>query len=200
MTKVVVLFVEGDTEVEFYKALVTNLRKMNRDSFACYIEYKNMRGVGNYKKDALKRLNDIKKKYSNSEIFVFLCYDTDVFEFSKKPPVNMKEVKKDLLNNGAKKVEFIKASKSIEDWFLLDFEGVLKHLRLPKQTPREHGVGQEVLKKLFKKSKRIYIKGKKTEGFIECLDIDKIKKQICPYIRPLCEQIGVNCKNVCGKK
>ena len=55
MTKVVVLFVEGDTEVEFYKALVTNLRKMNEDSFACYIEYKNMRGVGNYKKRCIKK-------------------------------------------------------------------------------------------------------------------------------------------------
>ena len=71
MTKVVVLFVEGETEVEFYKALVTNLRKMNGDYFACCIEYKNMRGVGNYRKDALKRLNDIKKKYSNSEIQMF---------------------------------------------------------------------------------------------------------------------------------
>ena len=82
-TKVIVLFVEGDTEIEFYKALISHLRKKNESPFTCNFEYKNMRGVGNYKNDALRRLNDVKRKYPNSEIHAFLCYDTDVFELSK---------------------------------------------------------------------------------------------------------------------
>ena len=51
-TKVIVLFMEGDTEIEFYKALISHLRKKNESPFICNFEYKNIRGIGNYKKDA----------------------------------------------------------------------------------------------------------------------------------------------------
>ena len=197
--KVIVLFVEGDTEIEFYKALISHLRKKNESPFTCNFEYKNMRGVGNYKNDALRRLNDVKRKYPNSEIHAFLCYDTDVFELSKKPPVNMKEVKQKLLENGASKVDLIKAKKSIEDWFLLDYDGVIRYLRLPAKTPKETGTGQAILQKLFKKAKRIYTKGGKTEGFIDHLNIEMIKIQICPSLKPLCKCMGLNCKKICNK-
>lgn len=35
----IVLFVEGDTENEFYKALIQFLRSINDDKFNCFIEY-----------------------------------------------------------------------------------------------------------------------------------------------------------------
>lgn len=198
-TKVIVLFVEGDTEIEFYKALISHLRDKNEAPFTCYFEYKNMRGVGNYKNDALRRLNDVKRKYPNGNIYAFLCHDTDVFDLSKKPPVNMNEIKKQLLENGASKVEFITAKKTIEDWFLLDYAGVIKYLRLSAKAPRDTGSGQAVLQKLFKKANRIYVKGGKAEGFIDHLDMEKIKHQICPSLKTLCKCMGLNCKKICNK-
>mgnify|MGYP003303248289 CR=1 FL=1 len=196
-TKVIVLFVEGDTEIEFYKALISHLREKNKVPFECTIEYKNMRGIGNYKSNALRQLDDIKRKHPKKQIYAFLCYDTDVFELSKKPPVDMKEVKKRLIENGASKVEFIKAQRTVEDWFLLDYEGVIRYLRLPLKTPKETGNGLAVLQKLFKKANRIYTKGGKAEGFIEHLSIEKIKKQICPSLKKLCACIGLSCKDIC---
>lgn len=50
MNKCLVLFVEGDTEVEFYKEVVANVRKLRSvDRFDTKIEYRNVRGVGGFK-------------------------------------------------------------------------------------------------------------------------------------------------------
>ena len=50
MNKCLVLFVEGDTEVEFYKEVVANVRKLRSvDRFDTNIEYRNVRGVGGFK-------------------------------------------------------------------------------------------------------------------------------------------------------
>lgn len=198
-SKVIILFVEGYTEVDFYKALITDIRERHSEKFCCIIEYKNMKGVGNYKNDAIRRLDGVKKKYPNSDIYAFLCFDTDVFPISKKPPVNMNAVKKQLLANGAKKVDFIKANKSIEDWFLYDFDGVKKYLRLPPKTPKETGTGQEIIKRLFKRANRSYVKGNKLEGFIEKLNIPMIRAQICSDISPLCKCLGLDCIKICNK-
>ena len=199
-TKVIILFVEGYTEVDFYKALITDIRALHGEEFCCNIEYKNMKGVGNYKNDALRRLGDVKRKYPESDIYAFLCYDTDAFRFSRKPPVDMKEVRKQLLANGAKKVDLIEANKSIEDWFLYDFDGVKKYLRLSERTPKESGTGQDVIKKLFKKAKRVYVKGDKLDGFIEKLNIPLIRVQVCSNLRPLCKCLGLDCKKICNKQ
>lgn len=102
-SKVIILFVEGYTEIDFYKALVADIRTLHDKEFCCNIEYKNMKGVGNYKNDALRKLGEVKRKYPESDIYAFLCYDTDVFHLSKKPPVDMKKVRKQLITNGAKK-------------------------------------------------------------------------------------------------
>ena len=46
MSKCLVLFVEGDTEVEFYKQVVANARKLYpAGRFDTNIEYRNVRGV-----------------------------------------------------------------------------------------------------------------------------------------------------------
>lgn len=195
--KVVALFVEGDTEIEFYKALIEDIKKSGKLQLQYIFEYENLKGIGNYKKDAARRLDKLLKKHPDDEIYVFLCYDTDVFEFSKKPPVDMNEVKKSLLSQGAEKVEFIKAKYSIEDWFLLDFKNVLKFLRLPQTTPRGREKGLYKLKKLFGKANKIYVKGNKVEGFIKCLNIRTIRKMICKSLLPLCDCLGLDCKKVC---
>ena len=65
-------------------------------------------------------------KYKDYEKIVFLCYDTDVFEFTQKPSINWKEVENKLHELGVSKIYHLSADKCIEDWFLLDLQGILK--------------------------------------------------------------------------
>ena len=136
MSKCLVLFVEGDTEVEFYKQVVANARKLHpAGRFDTNIEYRNVRGVGGFKSIALRKFTkEIKPKYGDDcEFTIVLCSDTDVFDFAPKPPIKWDEVKKDLANNGAAKVIHVQAKRSIEDWFLYDIEGILGFLRRGKK-------------------------------------------------------------------
>lgn len=99
MSKCLVLFVEGDTEVEFYKQVIANARKMHPTGrFDTNIEYRNVKGVGGFKSIALRKFTkEIKTKYNDDcEFTVVLCSDTDVFEFASKPPIKWDEVKKEL--------------------------------------------------------------------------------------------------------
>lgn len=107
MNKCLVLFVEGDTEVEFYKQVVANARKLHpAGRFDTNIEYRNVGGVGGFKSIALRKfVKEIKTKYEdNCEFTIVLCSDTDVFGFASKPPIKWNEVKRELMNNGALKV------------------------------------------------------------------------------------------------
>lgn len=104
MSKCLVLFVEGDTEVEFYKQVVANVRKIHpMGRFDTNIEYRNVKGVGGFKSIALRKfVKEIKPKYADDcEFTVVLCSDTDVFEFSSKPPIKWNDVKRELVANGA---------------------------------------------------------------------------------------------------
>lgn len=152
----------------------------------CKIVIKSFHGVGKFKN---KAVNVFKKKIlkdnPDAEFTVLLCMDTDVFELSSKPPFDPKELKELLLGLGAEKVEFIKAKKCIEDWFLIDMPGVLKYLKLPKSTKVTGNTGTKKLENLFKKGNKIYIKGKKSEGFIKALDIEKIIKERSNELKPL---------------
>lgn len=198
---IIALFVEGPTEVEFYKAVIAEVRLQMNVPFDCKIKYIDMKGIGNYKDIALRKFNDLKTKNKGMDILVYLCIDSDVFEYSKKPPINKEKLQKTLQNAGAKKVTYIVAKKSIEDWFLYDLHGVLDYLHLPENTqrPRERN-GQEALKKLFSKANKIYVKGGKTENFIEKLDVSKIIENICSSIKPLCSALKLDCGRICNKK
>ena len=99
ISKCLVLFVEGDTEVEFYKQVVANARKLHpAGRFDTSIEYRNVRGVGGFKSIALRKfIKEIKPKYDDDcEFTIVLCSDTDVFDFAPKPPIKWDEVKKNL--------------------------------------------------------------------------------------------------------
>lgn len=199
--KVVVLLVEGETEVEFYKAIVKRAHDLMSTPFSCYIKYINVKGIGNYKNLALRKFEHLKTQYDpETEFILFLCIDSDVFQLSKKPPINKKEVRSALLAAGAKKVTYIVAKQSIEEWFLTDLSGVLKFLRLSKKTKRPNGNCQEAIIKLFSMANRVYVKGDKIEGFIKHLDIGKIMTAQCQSLSPLCKTIGFDCHIVCNKK
>ena len=70
--------------------------------------------------------NKIKRDHRNCRYCAILCHDTDVFEFSSKPPLIWENVVKELKKDGVDEVKFIKASHSIEDCFLIDSDGGIK--------------------------------------------------------------------------
>lgn len=195
MSKCFVLFVEGDTEVEFYKQVIANARKLHpAGKFDTYIEYRSVGGVGGFKNIALRKfIKQVKTKYDNDcEFTVVLCSDTDVFEFASKPPIKWNEVKKELEANGAKKVIHVQAKRSIEDWFLYDLEGILKFLRLAKNTKVSGKNGYDKLQRLYKQANKIYYKGIKSNGMIAHLDIDKIADEVKDQLNPLYKVLGVD--------
>ena len=194
MSKCLVLFVEGDTEVEFYKRVISNARQKRADGrFDINIECKNVKGVGGFKNIALRKfLKEIKPKYGNEcEFCVVLCRDTDVFELSPKPPINWKEVERTFNEIGVKNIIHIKAEHSIEDWFLADVDGIISFLRLPKKTKISGGSGYDKLKKLFKQANKMYYKGMKGSAMINRLNMDKILQAICTELEPLYKELGI---------
>lgn len=140
-----------------------------------------------------KFLKEIKPKYGEAcEFCVALCRDTDVFELSQNPPIKWNEVESAFKENGVKKVIHIAAKHSIEDWFLLDTDGIISFLRLPKKTKVSGRNGYDKLKKLFKQANKMYYKGMKSNGMIERLDIDKIVQLIHIQLQPLYKELGIS--------
>ena len=194
MSKCLVLFVEGDTEVEFYKQVVINARKLHpMGRFDTNIEYRNVKGVGGFKNIALRKFTkEIKPKYGEEcDFVVVLCSDTDVFDFSSRPPVKWGEVKKELKENGAAEIIHVQAIRSIEDWFLYDLEGVLGFLRLSKNTKVSGKNGYDKLQRLYKQANRVYYKGIQSNGMIGRLDIDKIANVVKEQLGPLYKALGI---------
>ncbi|MCM1126758.1 MAG: DUF4276 family protein [Lachnospiraceae bacterium] len=194
MSKCLVLFVEGETEIEFYKAVVAHARNIHPNKrFDTNIEYKNVKGVGGFKSNALRKfVKEVKPKYGEDTIYtVMLCSDTDVFEFSSKPPIKWDEIEQALLDNGAKKVFHIKARRSIEDWFLYDADGIIKFLHLPKNTKVTGKSGYDKLQNLYKRASKVYYKGIRSNGMIEKLDINKIVGSVKDQLKPLYKELGI---------
>ena len=89
------IFVEGDTEVDFYNKMKEHLRHKLGGKLACEVKIHNLKGVGQYQNTAQRIFEKrIKVDYPPEEYryHVFLCYDTDVFEYEKKPPVDWSKV------------------------------------------------------------------------------------------------------------
>lgn len=195
MNKCLVLFVEGETEVEFYKQVVANARKLHPEGkFDTSIEYKCIKGIGGFKNEVLRKfVKDIKSKYEDDYVYiVVLCRDMDVFEFSPKPPVRWNEVEKALLENGAAEVIHIEARHCIEDWFLYDADGIISFLRLNKRTKVSGKDGYDKLKRLYKQANKVYFKGMKSNGMVSRLDIDKITGAVKDQLNPLYKALGID--------
>lgn len=190
--KCIVIYTEGETECEFYDKLLDELKRINKiDRFNVDKIIKQcLKGITKFDKKLLKKFEyDIKTKYSEYEIIVFLCYDTDVFDFNAKPPVNWNDVDTKLKRLGAKEVYHIKAEKCIEDIFLIDTIGICKYLNI-SQVKRINGQnGVEKMKNLFMKGNRIYQKGFSCEGFINALDIPLILKEKQVVFKPLTQEL-----------
>ena len=187
---VITVFVEGDTGIDFYKKLIAYLREKNGGRLNCKVEVKNVKGVGNYQSKVCRIFEkSVFAKNPSAEHKVVLCYDSDVFEFSRKPPVDWQAVTKALKARGAREVRQVKAVTSIEDWFLYDPEGLRSYLKLPKKIKMTGYKGQKGLEQLFLKANKTYIKGIKCEGLVNVLNLEvilpKIEKEISNLSRLL---------------
>jgi hypothetical protein len=196
MSKGVVIFIEGGTETEFYTSLINQLHLFAPEQrfVVDKLIIRNLKGIGNYKNRA-KRVfeKEVISRNPGVNFAVVLCYDTDVFDLSPKPPVVWSEVEQQLKASGAEKIIHVKARRSIEDWFLFDVKWILQYLRLPEASNIPKTGGADTIKALFKKAGKVYIKGSATKGFVEALDIKTIMGLICHELKKLCKELGVKC-------
>ncbi len=187
---VVTVFVEGDTEVDFYKKLIAFLREKNGGHLPCKVNVKNVKGVGNYQSKVSRIfLFGVKPQNTDSVHKIVLCYDTDAFQFSRKPPVEWDAVVTNLTNKGAAKVCLVKAVTSIEDWFLYDAGGLRQFLKLPKDFRMSGYKGLKGLEQLFIRAGRTYIKGIHCKGLVDALDMEVIYPRIKGEVEGLEEMI-----------
>ncbi len=193
MNRCLVLIVEGDTEVEFYKRIVSHAReKLGTKKLNTKIEYINVKGVGSKKIALRKFTKEIQTKYSQDFLFtVVLCRDTDVFEIAERPPIIWSDVEREFKEFGAKKVIHVKAKHSIEDWFLIDEQGIRDFLHIPKKTKISGSSGYRKLQNLFRLSNKVYYKGMRSDGLIEHLDIEMIATKVKSELAPLYNELGI---------
>ena len=188
----VVFFVEGETEVEFYKKLIKYLHDKYGNFQVDKVQVENLKGIGNYKNRVIRIFDKrILQKYSGYTFVVVLCYDTDVFEYEECPQINWKEIELELKKSGAKTVIHVKAKKSIEDWFLEDEANLKKFLNISKNTKIKGQSGQEKIKDLFRKANKTYVKGQKCEGLIDALDMEKILTDIPEELNKVYKILGI---------
>ena len=191
----VVLFVEGETDEVFFKALIDYYKTVSTTELhSCRIY--NLRGVTRYNSKLLAKLRneflpDAKSKGYRIQT-VCCSYDTDVFEVRNPLMVDWNALKKAVKRMGI--VEFIQIGikSSIEDWLLCDEDGICRFLKLkdlPK--PLKGNSGSEKLNDLFGKAKKVYQKGYQTKDLVAALNMDVIRNKNQDVLEPLEKALNV---------
>ena len=191
----VLIFVEGDTDEVFFKALIDYYASVSSNKLLPY-DVCNLKGVTRYSSKLLAKLKNEylpTAKTGSYKIKTVCCsYDTDVFEV-KQPQI----VKWDAIGKSVKRMgidEFIRVGvkSSIEDWILDDMHGICNFLRL-KQVPSSlKGInGYQKLLDLYNKARKTYKKGYETKELINALDMSAIRYKRQNVLAPLEEALGV---------
>ena len=175
----IIIFVEGDTVEEFFKAMLEYYKSVSQTELVpC--EVCNLKGVTRYTSKLLAKLkNDIlpDAKSKNINIKTVCCsYDTDVFEVRNPLMVNWDSISKSIKRIGVENFIRIGVCSSIEDWILDDMEGLCAYLKL-KQIPKalKGADGNAKLCDLYSKARRTYSKGYATHEMMKTLDMGKIR-------------------------
>ena len=191
----VLIFVEGDTDEVFFKALIDYYASVSSNKLLPY-DVCNLKGVTRYSSKLLAKLKNEYLPTAKSDGYkiktVCCSYDTDVFEV-KQPQI----VKWDAIGKSVKRMgidEFIRVGvkSSIEDWILDDLHGICNFLRL-KQVPSSlKGInGYQKLLDLYNKARKTYKKGYETKELINALDMSAIRNKRQDVLAPLEEALGV---------
>lgn len=191
----VLIFVEGDTDEVFFKALIDYYAAVSSGKLLPY-DVCNLKGVTRYSSKLLAKLkNEYLPTALNDgyEIKTVCCsYDTDVFEVRQPQIVKWDTIGKSVKRMGIDDFIRIGVKSSIEDWILDDLQGICGFLRL-KQVPSSlKGMnGYQRMLDLYKKARRTYKKGYETKELINALDMSAIRNKRQDVLAPLEKALGV---------
>ncbi len=191
----VVLFVEGETDEVFFKALIDYYRTVSITELRpCRIC--NLRGVTRYSSKLLAKLKneflpDAKNKAYKIQT-VCCSYDTDVFEERNPLMADWNALKKAVRRMGIEELIQLGIKSSIEDWLLCDQEGICHFLKL-KDFPKslKGNSGNEKLNDLFGKAKKVYQKGYQTKDLVAALNMGVIRGMNKDVLEPLEKALNV---------
>jgi len=191
--KKVVLFVEGDTEVWFFGALL-NYYRTHSTTPLIRVEICNMKGVTRYSSRLKAKLKGEllpKAKKENWKISCVCCsYDTDVFVLNPQL-VDWVKIKKMVVQLGVEHFRQIGVEQMIEDWMLDDLNGVCQYLKMkqvPASLPGRNGF--EKLQNLFHKVGKDYTKGNAAKDVIAALDMSTIRQKHAALLEGLENEIN----------
>ena len=191
----VLIFVEGDTDEVFFKALIDYYVSVSSNKLLPY-EVCNLKGVTRYSSKLLAKLKNEylpTAKLGSYKIKTVCCsYDTDVFEVKQPQIVKWDNIGKSVKRMGIDEFIRVGVKSSIEDWILNDIHGICNFLRL-KQVPSSlKGInGYQKLLDLYNKARKTYKKGYETKELINALDMSAIRNKRQDVLAPLEEALGV---------
>ena len=191
----VLLFVEGDTDEVFFKALINYYASVSNSKLLPY-DVCNLKGVTRY---ASKLLAKLKNEYlptarNNGYAIKTVCcsYDTDVFEVKQPQIVNWSTIGKRVKRMGIEEFFRIGVKSSIEDWILDDFSGICHYLHLKQVPATLKGTnGYQKMMDLYSKARKTYKKGYETKELINTLDMGVIRDKCKEALTPLEVALGV---------
>lgn len=196
-----IIFVEGQTDKEFFKKIIGYLQEKYKDKKIIKVIYKNLKSVTNYNRAVSIFKNEIIKKPSISKedkFKIICCYDYDVFKdpYKIKPPVDWKKLKKELSSNpNVLNVYEIKAKNSIEDWFLQDMQGLCNYLKAKKTFKLKDlkgSTGEEKIKDLFLKNSNVYQKGFNVSKFMDFLNFETLYSKLGDELKVLVDCLFID--------
>ncbi len=174
--EVALIFVEGDTEKEFYTKLAESYLHGISKSII------NLHGIYNVHRNVLGKTEAFLHQHSDVTVRIYCCIDRESRDHN--PPLDIVELRSTLKERKDFKrvlsADAIIATQMIESWFFHDIDGVYKFLKVPhaQRNPTKFSPPEKFthldLSKLFARFGKTYIKGRKCANFISHLDLEKI--------------------------
>ncbi len=188
------IFVEGDTEEEFYKLLLPcYLNSFRRRLF-------NLKGNFNIHGKILDKASSYISGHSSTQVRIYCFVDRE--SINGLPPLYVSRlkalIKKDpIITEKVLSVDRVLATQMFESWLFYEIEGIYRFLRTKrsKRKPNKYRNTKNFnchdLSKLFKEcgDGKEYIKGSRSRNFIEHLDLEKIYDK-CDELRKGIEKMN----------
>jgi Domain of unknown function (DUF4276) len=188
---------EGETEAEFYKKIFDNYipqRTIQKN-------YSDLKGVYNLNSKVKRKIESYllhDNHLTCKHIHVFVAYDREGPR-GTETQLDIENLRKEFITESRiKSINEIVATQDLESWFFHDLEGIYKYLKVPKSQRNltaynnVEATNNRILSALFHRFDVHYQKGKRVQGFLNQLDIDKIYNNVqelkdsVDYIKTLC--------------
>jgi len=169
---------EGDTEFEFYNKIFEDYLP----SRTIRIKKRNLYGVSNITKKVASRIEGyLNGNPDLNQIHVFVAYDREGTR-TKEPMLNLNLLATNFIFQGSSIITIneIIATRDLESWLFKDIDGIYAFLRAPRagRNPGKYqnteATDNRILSRLFREYGKIYLKGKRIDGFLDALDLQKI--------------------------